>query len=273
MYKEVYIMQLFENEWIFIDDIIYKFNSSKDLDSARLNFLETIKGLISYDSATFWLADKNNPGAITSPILCNFLPEYAQEYTELYMDTDYAKWLFTSSQSRAYKSSDWFPPGVFEETTFYKSFYQKCNIHFAIMLSLSFNNKFIGIIFLYRSSEKKDFTEKDLFILDILKKHLSLKIYNCEFSNENNCNSEAAIFTKPRQLKTLYDKYSLTPREQEITSLLLNGLPISEIADMLIISESTLRTHFTNIYRKLNISRRSELIKVFSDADCSDMTE
>ena len=166
-----------------------------------------------------------------------------------------------------------FRPVFLKKRHFTKVFYQKCNIHFAIMLSLSFNNKFIGIIFLYRSSEKKDFTEKDLFILDILKKHLSLKIYNCEFSNENNCNSEAAIFTKPRQLKTLYDKYSLTPREQEITSLLLNGLPISEIADMLIISESTLRTHFTNIYRKLNISRRSELIKVFSDADCSDMTE
>lgn len=49
---------------------------------------------------------------------------------------------------------------------------------------------------------------------------------------------------------------SLTPREKEILLLLCKGMSYREIANMLVISQFTVRKHIQNIYAKLNVSDR-----------------
>jgi len=44
---------------------------------------------------------------------------------------------------------------------------------------------------------------------------------------------------------------SITPREQEIFKLLANGLSTREVADRLVISYHTVRTHRRNVLSKL----------------------
>ncbi len=62
----------------------------------------------------------------------------------------------------------------------------------------------------------------------------------------------------------VFDDVKLTQRETEIMELLLNGNSNKTIAAMLYMSENTLKTHNRNIYKKLNIKNRQELIyKVF----------
>jgi DNA-binding CsgD family transcriptional regulator/multisubunit Na+/H+ antiporter MnhF subunit len=51
----------------------------------------------------------------------------------------------------------------------------------------------------------------------------------------------------------------LSPREKEVTLLLLQGKSAKEIANVLDITVSTANFHIRNIYKKLNISKRSEL--------------
>ncbi len=85
--------------------------------------------------------------------------------------------------------------------------------------------------------------------------------------------SASALTFGQEHIRNICSAYNLTPREHEIISLLLKGMPNTEIADTLMISGSTLRTHSANIYRKLNINRRSELIKVFSDTERINITE
>ena len=53
---------------------------------------------------------------------------------------------------------------------------------------------------------------------------------------------------------------TLTAREREILGLLCAGFSKSEISDKLFISPNTVSTHIKNSYRKLGISRFSELI-------------
>ncbi|MGC5327692.1 LuxR C-terminal-related transcriptional regulator [Brevibacillus sp. SYSU BS000544] len=53
----------------------------------------------------------------------------------------------------------------------------------------------------------------------------------------------------------------LTPREQEITSLLLEGLTNKEIADRLYISEITVKKALSLIFQKTNSKNRSQLVK------------
>ena len=53
---------------------------------------------------------------------------------------------------------------------------------------------------------------------------------------------------------------SLTIREREIISLIARGMRNKDIADRLCISETTVRHHLTNIFGKLDVSNRQELL-------------
>ena len=57
-------------------------------------------------------------------------------------------------------------------------------------------------------------------------------------------------------------KFGLSPRELDIVLLLPNDQPLSELARILFISESTLKTHLTHIYRKLQVKNRLQAINV-----------
>ncbi len=56
----------------------------------------------------------------------------------------------------------------------------------------------------------------------------------------------------------------LTSREKEIVSFLKSGKQNKEIADLLFLSEFTIKTHRQNIMRKLEVRNIAELIKKFS---------
>ncbi len=58
---------------------------------------------------------------------------------------------------------------------------------------------------------------------------------------------------------------SLSKQETTIKNLILNGKSNKEIAEELFISLSTVKTHITNIYQKLNISNRNELVSIFKN--------
>lgn len=52
----------------------------------------------------------------------------------------------------------------------------------------------------------------------------------------------------------------LTPREREVLRLLARGYTNRKIGEALFISEKTVKTHLSNIYAKLNITKRVEAI-------------
>ena len=58
-------------------------------------------------------------------------------------------------------------------------------------------------------------------------------------------------------------KYPVTPREREIIELILHGETNRVIAEKLFISESTVKKHINNVFRKLGITNRWGLLKLF----------
>ena len=52
----------------------------------------------------------------------------------------------------------------------------------------------------------------------------------------------------------------LTPREQEVMQLIIDGKTNREIAEQLVLTEGTIRTYITRIYRKLNVRSRVQAI-------------
>jgi DNA-binding NarL/FixJ family response regulator len=55
-------------------------------------------------------------------------------------------------------------------------------------------------------------------------------------------------------------KRSLTPREQQIITVLCEGNCNKKIARQLNISEGTVKIHLKNVFRKLNIAKRTTLM-------------
>jgi DNA-binding CsgD family transcriptional regulator len=57
----------------------------------------------------------------------------------------------------------------------------------------------------------------------------------------------------------------LTPREQEITLLLIEGATNNEIASTLFVSEISIKKHLTSIFRKYDVKNRTHLAKYIND--------
>ncbi|HEM46175.1 MAG TPA: response regulator transcription factor [Alphaproteobacteria bacterium] len=56
--------------------------------------------------------------------------------------------------------------------------------------------------------------------------------------------------------------FDLTPREQEVLTLLIEGLTNPEIAGRLVVSRSTAKAHVSNILSKMGVSNRAEAISL-----------
>lgn len=68
------------------------------------------------------------------------------------------------------------------------------------------------------------------------------------------------IVERSTSLDDFYEKYHITKREQDILRLILDGKSNAEIKKTLFISLHTVKNHIYNIYHKLNINTRYELI-------------
>jgi len=74
-----------------------------------------------------------------------------------------------------------------------------------------------------------------------------------------------SVEDKWKELKLLYD---LTPREIEISELITRGKSNKEIEQLLFISQSTVKNHLSNIFKKFNVNSRLEL-SIFINNDLS----
>jgi DNA-binding CsgD family transcriptional regulator len=66
-------------------------------------------------------------------------------------------------------------------------------------------------------------------------------------------------------IEELSAKYMLSPREQEVLLLLLQGLTNQNIGERLFISPNTVKTHISNIYQKIGVNRRYDLLALCKD--------
>ena len=71
-----------------------------------------------------------------------------------------------------------------------------------------------------------------------------------------------ASLTLDDRCDSLARTYGLTPREREILGYLARGYTSSYIGDELVISANTVRTHVHNIYRKLDITGRDDVLRL-----------
>lgn len=72
--------------------------------------------------------------------------------------------------------------------------------------------------------------------------------------------------TRGQRLNQLYDdlaqEYGLSAREREVMEMLAQGYTRTHIKDQLVISDGTAKAHIAHVYRKLDIHKKDDLLKL-----------
>jgi hypothetical protein len=165
------------NDWIVLNHIIYKIYSTEDLDEMRSMLLEQLKILIRYDSADFFLASQEANGELIKPVYYNADAELGNRYMKNFFDIDYSKGLLLSGKNLIYRETDIMPDELRVETDYYKAYFKPAGWHFGLDMLITYNQKLLGVLTLYRKKGEPNFEYEDIFILEMLKEHLEYRLY------------------------------------------------------------------------------------------------
>jgi DNA-binding NarL/FixJ family response regulator len=69
----------------------------------------------------------------------------------------------------------------------------------------------------------------------------------------------------PRNLRAGVERPYLSHRERQVLSLVCEGLTNAEIAQTLVLAESTIKSHMASIFTKFGVHSRKEAVAVFND--------
>ena len=104
-------------------------------------------------------------------------PGVYEEYLDSYYEKDYMKYTFELSEHTiTYRDTDIMEESLRQKTEFYQVFLKPNHIPFGAGILLRRYGKPIGIVNFFRSELLGDFSDKDMFILEVLKGHLSHKL-------------------------------------------------------------------------------------------------
>jgi len=113
------------------------------------------------------------------------------------------------------------------------------------------------------------FSESDEFVLAAMNAGASAFVQKAAPLTELIASIEHAL-TSPESfsakdiagaMKRTRNSFGLSQRELQILSQLHKGAPLKEFAESLFITESTLKTHLSSIYRKMDVKNRVQAIE------------
>lgn len=250
---------LTQQEWEKINDIISNINGIKSLTAMRTAFLQKLMQLIDFDFSDFNLGQQRGrtlPALVDPVVVSRFSKKFEETFTAQYQnkfsELDYVKWVFSSPESLVYRESDLVNDEVRKKSTFYLDYLAPSTLVQVAGISIISGGIFVGAVTIYRTSQKDDFSEKDLYILQQLLPHLQNKLSLEQERTENNIRSVSYL---------LCHHYGLTEREVEIIGHVYKGLSNLEIATALKITSNTVKKHITKIFDKLQVRSRTLLIR------------
>ena len=253
------IEKITENEWKFINEILLQIHGNDDIDSMRKELFDMLQYLVRFDYGAFFLCKEDG---VTNPIGYNISKEELETDTSQMEEINPLKTLrslMMDPKHPAIRVSEYMFADKLEDTEYYNLIWKPKRIRYSILVGIGHKGRELGSINLYRTEEKNDFSDKDLEIVNILKAHLNIRLYRE--------NTPYRINPDESSLKVIY---GLTDRETEIVELWSRGLTDNEISERLAISKNTLKKHISNVFSKLEISSRVELLKIISSSGEND---
>lgn len=245
-------------EWMILINLIYEINSNDDLNLMREKFLSQLKLLIEFDSAEFFMM-KPDSYDLTDPVYYNCKSVNDEDYMEKHEMLNHKKENIFTTKSKVYRGIDMESLDTNWESGCLKKILEANSEYYALYMTLANKNKCLGIVSFLRSKKSQDFEYDDIFILDIIKEHLALRLYQDVQKNINSLDK----MTVSKCVKN----YGLTKREENILRYLIDGKDNNTICNEICITNNTLKKHILNIYRKLGIKNRVQMFKMIKEKE------
>lgn len=238
-----------------LNNIIYRIYDADDLFALKKNVLNDIRMLIPCSYASILVANPLPDGPILIDPCC--VPEQFLTAEERYIemeDMDHLLWTIHSDQPVVICESRTVSDEKRLASPIYRNCYRKYDIYDTLQLNIVHEKVFMGVLTLYHTVKEGTFSEEDTLCMELLSPHLGKMFYlKSDFGRGKKESSG--------NLESLREQYSLTKRETEILSMIFQNMPDDVIAEKIHISPHTLKKHVQNIYHKLGISARWELLQ------------
>ena len=239
-------------DWIIITDLIYKLNTATSHREMRQEFLDNIHHAFSFDCASFFIASDFKE-TLPDPVGFNLTDAIKRQYADLKED-DHLAWAYSLNESIVIYDDD-FLTDADRASHFFQGMNQRNDWRYGLNLCLYYEGEFLGIAAFHNYPQSGEFPSRAADILDVIKPHLALALYRLTRD------SRQVLAEKLPNNEHLLNEYTLTHREVETLKLVLSGIPSTEICNLLSISPNTLKNHLQNIYRKLEVHNRIELVQ------------
>jgi len=246
-----------EGEWNTINNILLDLYTIDDINIFAQKIMRVIRMLIPYSKGNFLMLDEDKQIIEKQSYFAEFEKEAQLEYIRKYYDKDYIKYLFDITyETCVYRDTNILEESIRTKSVFYKDYLKPEDIDFGCGIIIVKNGRIVGLLSLFRASAYKDFTDKELYILNVIKKHV-----------ENMVSKLTLLYrgqkSQDKVLVTFSKEYNLTKREKDVLGLINKGYSNKEIADKLFISLSTVKKHIYNLFEKTQVQNRSQLISLF----------
>ncbi|WP_028973893.1 helix-turn-helix transcriptional regulator [Spirochaeta cellobiosiphila] len=243
---------LSENDWKNINQILLELYSIEQIEVLTDRLFKMFRVLVPHTQGFYFVYDDENNIDMMRSRFVNMDKKVQEKYLKSFYDIDYLNLIFEFILNTAtFRDTDILEENIRKNTDFYKGFLRAENIPYGCGIVLFKNSRLIGIINLFRSGEMGNFTDREMTILDELALHLENILYKLTLKQERK---------HSLKLNSFYEQYQLSKREQEVVALVREGRSNSEIEDLLGISLSTVKKHMYNIYNKIEVCSRTQLL-------------
>lgn len=244
-----------KNAIMNLNNIIYRIYDTEDISVLKSNILHDIRMLVPCSYASILVSGQGQSGPVLTDPCC--VPEEFCAAEEKYIemeDRDHLLWTIHSGHPIVIRESQVISDEKRLESPIYQRCYRKYNVFDTLQLSLVYEKVFMGVLTLFRTVPEGAFSDEDSFYLEMIGSHLSKCFYENNYADRGEKDYSGEI-------EKMRGQYGLTKREAEILSMIFQNVPDEQIAEQLHISPNTLKKHIQNVYHKLDISARWELIR------------
>jgi len=244
-------------------DLVNVIGSVHDVDEMRRKVLRELRRLIWFDGANFGLVDQFTGLPQEKFIQLDTPVESIKPYLSYYIHLDEVLQAHQASGLLIARSTDLLEYGEWiRRSEYYNDFLHAYRTHYLLGLDIKKGRTSFAMLCLYRDKASGNFCPEDVQVLQILYPHLLNWLQWHRILED-----ARRRLTKPQTRPTLqipgFSGEPLTPRELDIVQMVLSGLANREIAERLKISVNTVKMHLQNIFTKLGIKRRSQLMTIY----------
>jgi DNA-binding CsgD family transcriptional regulator len=240
-------------------DIVGILWSYTDIEKAVLSALDLLKDLVHFERAIVWLMDPSTALPSRPPIVYNIPSQLIKDYLQhVRLPVDLKAYRATKSAGlKIARSTDVLDYKKWTKSDIFKNYYLPYNAYYEMGCEIYEKKKIYGTIGLTRSKSSGNFSKSNVSVLRLLYPHLLNRLKWQTMLGQP--------FIMPHKTTSRYagTLTSLTPREIEVVQTVLAGATNREAADVLNISENTVKLYLKNIYGKLGISNRSQLSALY----------